>query len=136
MGLLALYYYAETLKAAGHGSIQFWASNPDLALLRLGAVLLLIFPIALLSARVRAVPPKLLAVGRRTLPIYLLHLVILYGSPWNPGINRLCDKCLPLWPSLSAALLMQAVMIGFAVAYGKVGFDKFYAKLTVPPLID
>jgi uncharacterized membrane protein len=132
MALLTLYYYAESLKAAGYGSVHFWASNPDLALLRLGAVLLLIVPIALLSARVRAVPEALLTVGRRTLPIYLLHLVILYGSPWNPGINRLCDKCLTLWPSLSAALLMQAVMIGFAVAYGKIRFAKFYAKLTVP----
>jgi uncharacterized membrane protein len=136
MALLALYYYAESLKAAGYGSAHFWASNPDLAPLRLGSVLLLIVPIALLSVRVRVVPPTLLTVGRRTLPIYLLHLVILYGSPWNPGINRFCDKCLPLWPSMSAALLMQAVMIGFAVAYGKIGFDKFYAKLTVPQSAD
>jgi uncharacterized membrane protein len=132
MALLALYYYAGHLKAAGYGSVYFWASNPDLALLRLGSVLLLIVPIALISARVRAVPPTLLTVGRRTLPIYVLHLMILYGSPWNPGINRLCDKCLPLWLSMSAALLMQALMIGSAVAYGKVRFDKFYAKLAIP----
>jgi uncharacterized membrane protein len=136
MALLALYYYAESLKAAGYGSIHFWSSNPDLAPLRLGSVLLLIVPIALLSARVRAVPPTLLTVGRRTLPIYLLHLVILYGSPWNPGLNRLCDKCLPLWPSLSAALLMQTVMIGFAVAYGKIRLDKFHAKLTISQSAD
>jgi hypothetical protein len=86
----------------------------------------------LLSAKVRAVPQTLLAVGRRTLPIYLLHLVILYGSPWNRGLTQFCDKCLPPWPSLAAGLLMQTVMIGFAVAYSKVGRDKFYAKLTVP----
>lgn len=30
------------------------------------------------------------------------------------------------------ALLMQAVMIGFALGYGKIRFDKFYAKLTIP----
>jgi uncharacterized membrane protein len=131
MALLALYYYVGRLKAAGYGSVHFWASNPDLALLRLGSVLLLIVPIVLLSARVRAVPPTLLTVGRRTLPIYLLHLLILYGSPWNPGLNRLCDRCLPLWPSLAAALLMQIVMVGFAVAYSKAGGAKFHAKLTI-----
>jgi uncharacterized membrane protein len=130
--LLALYYYAGTLKDASYGPVHFWASSPDLVLLRLGSVLLLIIPIALFSARIRAVPPTLLAVGRRTLPIYLLHLVILYGSPWNQGLNRLCDRCLPPWPSLSAALLMLIVMIGFAVAYSKAGSDKFYAKLSVP----
>jgi len=134
MALLALYYYAENLKAAGYGSVHFWASTPDLAPLRLGSVLLLIVPIALLSASVRAVPPTLLTAGRRTLPIYLLHLVILYGSPWNPGINRMCDKCLPLWPSLSAVLLMQVLMIGLAVAYDKVEFRKLLAKSPIREL--
>ena len=134
MALLALYYYAGHLKAAGYGSAHFWASSPDLALLRLGSVTLLIVPIALLSARVRAVPPTLLTVGRRTLPIYLLHLLILYGSPWNPGINQLCDKCLPLWPSLAAVLLMQALIIGLAVAYDKVEFRKPLAKSPIREL--
>jgi uncharacterized membrane protein len=134
MALLALYYYAGHLKAAGNGSTQFWASNPDLALLRSGSVFILIVPIALLSARVRAVPPSLLKVGRRTLPIYLLHLVILYGSPWNPGINQLCDKCLPIWPSLAAALLMQVLMIGLTVAYDKIKFRKLMAKSPIREL--
>jgi uncharacterized membrane protein len=132
VALLALYYYAGHLKAAGYGSARFWAYSHDLALLRLGSVLLLLVLVMLLSAKVRAVPQTLLAVGRRTLPIYLLHLVILYGSPWNRGLTQFCDKCLPPWPSLAAGLLMQTVMIGFAVAYSKVGRDKFYAKLTVP----
>lgn len=132
VALLALYYYAGYLKAAGYGSVHFWAYSHELVLLRLGSVLLLIVLVMLLSAKVRAVPPTLLAVGRRTLPIYLLHLVILYGSPWNHGLTQFCDKCLPPWPSLAAGLLMQTVMIGFAVAYSKVGRDRFYAKLTVP----
>lgn len=134
MALLALYYYAGHLKTAGYGSAHFWASNPDLALLRLGWVLLLIVPIALLSARVRAVPEALLTVGRRTLPIYLLHLVILYGSPWNPGINQLCDKCLPIWPPLAAVLSMQVLMIGLAVAYDKIEFRKLMAKIPIREL--
>jgi uncharacterized membrane protein len=132
VALLALYYYAGHLKAAGYGSARFWAYSHDLALLRLGSVLLLLVLVMLLSAKVRAVPQTLLAVGRRTLPIYLLHLVILYGSPWNRGLTQFCDKCLPPWPSLAAGLLMQTAMIGFAVAYSKVGRDKFYAKLNVP----
>ncbi|MBO0858068.1 MAG: DUF1624 domain-containing protein [Chloracidobacterium sp.] len=130
--LLALYYYANYLKAAGYGSAHFWAYSHDLVLLRLGSVLLLIVLVMLLSAKIRAVPQALLAVGRRTLPIYLLHLVILYGSPWNRGLTQFCDKCLPPWPSLAAGLLMQTAMIGFAMAYSKVGRDRFYAKLTVP----
>ena len=132
VALLALYYCAGYLKAAGYGSAHFWAYSHDLVLLRLGSVLLLIVLVMSLSAKVRAVPQTLLAVGRRTLPIYVLHLVILYGSPWNHGLTQFCDKCLPPWPSLAAGLLMQTAMIGFAVAYSKVGRDKFYAKLPLP----
>lgn len=136
VSMLALYYCAGRLKAAGYGPNHFWAYSHELALLRLGSVLLLIVLIALLSVRVRAVPETLLTVGRSTLPIYIMHLVILYGSPWNYGLHRLCDKCLPLWPSILAALLMQIVMIGFAVIYDKVRRDKFYAKWTIPQSAD
>jgi fucose 4-O-acetylase-like acetyltransferase len=134
--LLALYYCAGSLKDAGYGPMRFWDSSPDLVLLRLGSVLLLIIPVVLLSARVRDVPATLLAIGRRTLPIYLLHLVILYGSPWNQGLNRLCYRSLPPWPSIFAATLMLIAMIGFAVAYGKAGRDKFHAKMSVPQSAD
>ena len=129
--LLALYYYAGHLKAAGYGSVNFWVFKPDLPLLRLGSALLLIAPIALFSYSYRAISPMLLTVGRRTLMIYLLHLVILYGSPWNSGLNRFCDKCLPFWSSLTVAVSMQVLMIGLAVAYDKVESGKFWAKLQV-----
>lgn len=112
---LALYYCSSQLKGAGYGSNDFWASPPDLPLLRLGTALLLIIPLALLSSKIRALPSTLLRLGRRTLPIYVAHLIILYGSPWNPGLNRVCDRCLPPWPAIFAALLMQVVMIGFAM---------------------
>jgi uncharacterized membrane protein len=136
MSLLALYYCGDWLKAAGYGSSLFLASNPDLILLRLGSVLLLVALIARLSVRIRAVPPTLLLIGRRTLLIYVAHLVILYGSPWNSGLNQLCDKCLPVWPALLAALLMQAAMIGLAVACGKIEFGKYWANLPVRRLME
>lgn len=65
----------------------------------------------------------------------MLHLVILYGSPWNSGVDQHCDKCLSLWPTLSVALLMQILMIGLAVAYCKIDFGKFWAKLPICELI-
>jgi uncharacterized membrane protein len=123
--LLAFYYGCGLIKASGTGAGFLWESNPDLILLRLGSVLLLMAPIALLSAGLRSIPPTLLLIGRRTLLIYVAHVVILYGSAWNPGLNQLCDKCLPVWPALLAALLMQAAMIGLAVACGKIEFGRY-----------
>jgi uncharacterized membrane protein len=128
--LLTLYYWAGGLKDAGYGPAYIWAYSHELTLLRLGSVLLLMALVMLVSARIRAVPPTLLTVGRRTLPIYLTHLVILYGSPWSHGVNRLWYRSLPPWPSIFAALLMLILMIGLAVIYSKVVGDKVYAKRT------
>jgi uncharacterized membrane protein len=136
MSLLALYYCGGWLIAARYGSSLFLASNPDLILLRLGSVLLLVALIARLSARVRAVPHTLLLIGRQTLLIYVAHLVILYGSPWNSGLDRLCDKCLAVWPALLVALLMQAAMIGLAVAWSKIGFGRYWNNLPARRLTD
>jgi surface polysaccharide O-acyltransferase-like enzyme len=126
--LLMIYQYFGQIKASGSGSVQFWSSNPDIVLLRLGSALLLIVPIALLSAGPRALFPIIPTIGRRTLPIYLLHLLILYGSPWNTGINRTCDRCLTIWPALSAALLMLVLMIGVAVLLSLIEFDRIWAR--------
>jgi uncharacterized membrane protein len=121
--LLVLYYSGEWLKAAGYGTSFFPVSKPELILLRLGSVLLVVALTISISARVRTLSPMLLSLGQKTLLIYLTHLVILYGSPWNSGFNRLCDKCLPVWPALSVALLMLTVMIALAVLLGKIEFN-------------
>jgi hypothetical protein len=136
MLLLAFYYCCGQIKASGIGAGFLWDSNPDLVLLRLGTVLLLVALIALLSARVRSVSPALLLIGRRTLLIYVAHVVILYGSAWNSGLNQLCDQCLPVWPALLSALLMQAAMIGLAVACSKIEFRKYWNRLPVRRLTD
>jgi uncharacterized membrane protein len=124
--LLVLYYGGEWLKAAGYGTSFFPASKPELILLRLGSVSLVVTLIVLLSVRVHTLPPTLLSLGQRTLLIYLTHLVFLYGSPWNTGLNRFCDKCLPVWPALSAALLMLTVMITVVVLFSKIEFSRLW----------
>jgi len=134
--LLAFYYCCGQIKASGIGAGFLWDSNPDLVLLRLGSVLLLMALIALLSAGICSVSPTLLLIGQRTLLIYVAHAVILYGSAWNSGLNQLCDKCLPVWPALLAALLMQAAMIGLAVAWSKIVIGGFWGNLSVRPLTD
>jgi uncharacterized membrane protein len=131
--LLTFYFCVGRLKAAGFGSNGFWASYPELALLRLGTVLLLLAVVALASSKIRAIPTWMLMLGRQTLLIYVSHLVILYGSAWNSGLDRLCDKCLKPWPAVFAAVLMEFTVIGIAVGACKIRDRRFWAKL--PTLI-
>jgi uncharacterized membrane protein len=132
--LLVLYNCGQWLKAAGYCTEYFPASKPELILLRLGSVLLVVALIVLISSRVHTLSPMLSSLGQSTLLIYLTHLVLLYGSPWNTGLNRLCDKCLPLWPALSAALLMLTVMIALAALFSKIEFIKLWTSSTLQKL--
>ena len=116
--LLTVYYGALPFKVTV-GRDYSWTWNLELVLQRLGAALLLAVLIIRVSIKMRSVSPRLPLVGRRSLLIYVTHLVILYGSPWNYGINRFCDKCLSVWSTMSAALLMGIVMIGLAAALSK-----------------
>jgi uncharacterized membrane protein len=118
--MVSLFFVARRIKEFGVGSEEFWIVNPDLFLLRLGSVLLLITVLVLLSVRVRTVPSLLLTIGRRTLLIYVVHLVMLYGSAWSPGIDRLCSRCLGIGPSILSALLMISAMILLAILYTRV----------------
>jgi hypothetical protein len=76
--------------------------------------------LVLVSVGVRTVPSVLLIIGRRTLLIYVVHLVMLYGSAWSPGIDRLCSRCLGIGPSILSALLMISAMILLAILYTRV----------------
>jgi len=65
------------------------ASIPVLQVaLRLGACLLLLAGIAWLSRRLERLPRGVSAMAQETLLVYFVHLCIVYGSIWNPGLRQ------------------------------------------------
>ncbi len=131
ISLLTIYYTVNWIKPTDYDSSHFLALYPDLILLRLGSVLLLVALLALLSLKIHTVPTIVSLISRRTLLIYVTHLVILYGSPWNSGLDRLCDKCLPVWPAVLAALLMQMAMVGLALVCSQIKLGKYWESVPV-----
>lgn len=63
------------------------AYDPFFVFIRLGVVMLLWAVIGLAISRVRRMPAIIPVVGQHTLLIYVLHVVILYGSAWIPGMK-------------------------------------------------
>lgn len=85
-------------------------ASPGLILFRVGFVLLLNAIVSYIALRVERIPGFLITVGRNTLLIYVVHLLILYGSAWNPGINRLWVKSFDGWEAFGAAVIMLSLM--------------------------
>jgi len=79
-------------------------------LFRVGFVLLLNALVSYISLKVERIPQLIILVGRNTLLIYVVHLIILYGSSWNPGINMIWGSRLDGWLSAVFALVMITVM--------------------------
>jgi len=58
-------------------------------------------------------------IGRNTLLIYIIHLMILYGSAWNPGLIQLYGKSFDVFTTLTSALLMITLMVSMVVLLHK-----------------
>jgi len=83
ISLLVISYFGNVLEVAYTGVDRFWDTSPNLVIFRLGIVLLINSLFTYFAAKMVTIPKILILLGRNTLLIYVVHLMILYGSTWN-----------------------------------------------------
>jgi uncharacterized membrane protein len=91
----------------------------DTILLRVGIVLVLNSFVSFISQKIESIPRIFILVGRNTLLIYIVHLIILFGSAWNPGLAVLFGSSLDLPETIFSALLMITLMIFMVLLLSK-----------------
>lgn len=79
-------------------------------LFRVGFVLVLNALVSFISISIETIPRIIILVGRNTLLIYVVHLMILYGSAWNKGLNHYWGKSLYASYTISIAFAMIVTM--------------------------
>lgn len=119
-GALIVNFVLHNFYSAG---FETWPDSPLLTILRLGFVLMLNAVVSFISLKVETIPRFLILVGRNTLLIYIVHLMILYGSAWNPGLILLFNQSLGVWKTLGMALAMLVLMSLMVI-----GIHKFKIK--------
>jgi uncharacterized membrane protein len=100
-------------------SITNIQTDPGVIVFRVGFVLILNAIVSFIALKVEKIPQLLILVGRNTLLIYVVHLILLYGSAWNPGINFFWGKSFNGWLSTIAAILMITVMTPMVIGIHK-----------------
>jgi surface polysaccharide O-acyltransferase-like enzyme len=75
-----------------YGEIDVWRASPASFLIRLGAVLVLLAGFAFVSQFITRLPAVLQALAEESLTIYVVHVVVLYGSLWNRGLGQLLGR--------------------------------------------
>ncbi len=83
-----------------------------LFLQRLGVVLLFSGVVSYMANRLRQTPKIIIAAGRNTLLIYVVHVIVLYGSAWSPGLYKYLAHSFSLSLTAFSALVMITFMIG------------------------
>jgi len=91
--------------------VDYWRALPAVNLLRFSIVAFVAACVGFLSLRVRRLPKILPAIGRSSLTIYIVHLMVVYGSPINLGLIQL----IPQGTDPAMAILLAAGVISLMV---------------------
>jgi hypothetical protein len=99
--------------------VDFWGVSPAYALIRIGALLLILLGVEALSRRTRVVQPLAL-LGHETLLVYVLHLLMLYGGA--VGVSPLARYfgTLGFLQATGVLLLMLPVVLSAAWAWHRI----------------
>ncbi len=98
------------------GPTDFWSTSPSLFLIRAGLVLVNLGVLALLTRGVQHLPRVVAALAHESLLVYFIHILVLYGSAWTPGLQHLL--AVPYPPGRAAvcvvAMLGAMTLVGWA----------------------
>lgn len=94
------------------GNVHPWNEALSTITFRMGFVLLLTGVVSLISIKIENIPKIFILLGRNTLLIYVVHLMILYGSAWNPGLFAIFgEKLTPITTVLIAAIMVTLMIL-------------------------
>lgn len=109
----AVFYMVQMRYVSPH--IDYWKSLPAVNLLRFGLVTMVASVVSLVSLRMVEFPRMLPAIGRSSLTVYVVHLMIVYGSPVNDGLSQLLVGGIDPFTAALVAVGVMALM--FAMVY-------------------
>ncbi|BAO77177.1 heparan-alpha-glucosaminide N-acetyltransferase domain-containing protein [Winogradskyella sp. PG-2] len=124
--LIKLYniFDVELLKASANYNYLFT---------RLGDVLIIFSLFYLAEKFIKQ--PLILKIGQKTLSIYVIHFIIIYGSFTGIGLQKLIGKTLLPWQAIFGALLFLTIVCFISFHYAKTNafiylhLRKFYDKI-------
>lgn len=109
--LLILFVAIYVIFQLGKGIHQLSDSYTyDTIIFRIGFVLILNGIVSYISQSITSIPRIFILIGRNTLLIYVVHLMIIYGSAWNPGLYMIWGKSVPASTTILIALGIITLM--------------------------
>ena len=102
-----------------YASLDFWHTSPTLFATRAGVVLLVLGSALQFKALPASAAGKVRVLAQESLLVYALHVCLLYGSVWNPGLRQYWGGSLALPQAAAGAGLMIAAVLLMALAWNR-----------------
>jgi uncharacterized membrane protein len=110
LSFLAFSQIVEFLEDLLYKREEFWTDNIYVITMRLGWVILLNSLMSYAALKLKTIPEFIKQVGRHTLLVYAVHVIILYGSAWTPGLSYIYSMKMDIFSSLISAVIMVIIM--------------------------
>jgi hypothetical protein len=105
--------------------------NPGSMIMRTGIIILFIGLCSYLSSLLMRFEKKLVFFSSKSLHIYILHLVLLYGTPWFPSVGRIFMHEASLEIGAISAMLIVTLTPGLIALEQYVRMNLYYAHATI-----
>ena len=110
LGLIVIAWLAARLPFDFYPAHDFWKTNPIMFFTRVSVVSIFTSLVFLAEQSLPSIPRIPLILGKESLFIYILHLVIVYGSVFNRGLAQWIGPTLSLPQSIGMFVLVFAVI--------------------------
>jgi hypothetical protein len=118
LGLAARLTGAEAAVEAAAGA-GMGAARPSQFLLQAGAVCVLVALLALVTRTISHRSAPVIAVAQESLTVYFVHVCLVYGSPWSPGLRQFFGPTLSLPAVALCVVSMWALMALLSVGWNR-----------------
>lgn len=98
---------------------EFAFSNPAVALMRSGIIIFMMTPFALIYRLTLRWKDLYSVFGQKSLYIYVIHLILLYGCPWFPSVVTFNYRALHLWQGgiIAVAVIGLTLTMVYSIDY-------------------
>ena len=119
VSILGLAGIFELIESSFYDGNAIWTDKMFIISLRVGGVIVLNGIMSLIALKLKSIPDLVKQIGRHTLLIYAVHVVIIYGSAWVPGIDLLLHRQMNIMQSVFSAITMIILMVTMVIMLEK-----------------
>jgi uncharacterized membrane protein len=109
----------ERLSAHIYGQTNFWPTTPHLFIARVGFVAAALGLATYVERFLPVSPRTMQSLAEESLLVYFVHVVLLYGSSWNPGIKQYLGGSMGFAQAYLLVIALASVMLIMALYWNR-----------------